>query len=261
VKESKSIHGTLAEKYLTKHRGVLNTNSTDLRFHPSVRSKENGVRSYFPSLLAIARNKDGQVQSVQAIYLDPNTGMKAVRDVDKRTFATNSGSGAIISPGLDKDAVTYLAEGVETALSIRDAVNNERVITVLGKQNFRSIDPALTTQNVVLCLDNDGESTKDDKLIRESVAHLEKAGKNVILARPDQKGDFNDVAIKFGVDGVSKALNNTFTIRNDSEVSLTKQAMTSYTKSFEINMNEPNKDQKINITSQDKTLGQIEREI
>ena len=157
--------------------------------------------------------------------------------------------------------MTYLAEGVETALSIRDAVNNERVITVLGKQNFRSIDPALTTKNIVLCLDNDGESTKDDKLIRASVAYLEKAGKNVNLARPENKGDFNDVAIKLGVEGVSKALNNTFAIRNESEVSLTKQAVTSYTKSFEVNMNDSNKDQKINSTSQDKTLGQIEREI
>jgi len=261
VKESKPIHGTLAEKYLKKYRGVLNINSTDLRFHPSVRSKENGVRSYFPSLLAIARNKDGQVQSVQAIYLDPNSGMKAVRDVDKRTFASNSGSGAIISPGLDKDAVTYLAEGVETALSIRDAVKNERVITVLGKQNFRSIDSALTTQNIVLCLDNDGGSIKDEKLIMESVARLEEAGKNVILARPDQKGDFNDIAIKLGVEGVSKALNNTFAIQNENDIKINNQAMKHYTKSFEVNLNNPNKDQKTNTTSQDKTLGQIEREI
>lgn len=159
------------------------------------------------------------------------------------------------------DRTTYLAEGVETALSIRDAVNHERVITVLGKENFRSIDPALTTRNIVLCLDNDGESTKDDKLIRESVAHLEKAGKNVILARPEHKGDFNGVAIKLGVEGVSKALNNNFAIRNDNEVSLTKQAMTSYTKLFEVNMDAPNQDQKTNATFLDKSLGQIERDI
>jgi len=187
--------------------------------------------------------------------------MKAVRDVDKRTFASNSGSGAIISPGLDKDAVTYLAEGVETALSIRDAVKNERVITVLGKQNFRSIDSALTTQNIVLCLDNDGGSIKDEKLIMESVARLEEAGKNVILARPDQKGDFNDIAIKLGVEGVSKALNNTFAIQNENDIKINNQAMKHYTKSFEVNLNNPNKDQKTNTTSQDKTLGQIEREI
>ena len=260
VKESKPLHGTLAEKYLTKHRGVLNINSADLRFHPSVRSKENGVRSYFPSLLAIARNKDGQVQSVQAIYLDPNTGMKAVRDVDKRTFASNSGSGAIISPGLDKDAVTYLAEGVETALSIRDAVNNERVITVLGKQNFRSIDPALTTQNIVICLDNDGGSIKDEKLIMESVARLEEAGKNVILTRPEQKGDFNDVAMKFGVEGVSKIINNANSKSNTSRIHVNEHAI-KHGASSNIKLEMPTEAKEIKANIQNKDLGQIEREI
>jgi len=264
--ESNPIHGTLAEKYLDKHRGILNLNGADLRFHPSVSSREEGSHQYLPALLAITRNKDDHVQAVQAIYLDETSGMKAGRNVQKRTFSSVSGSGVIISKGLDKDAVTYLAEGVETALSIRDAVQHERVVAVLGKQNFAKVDPALTTQNIVLCLDNDGKSIQDDKLVKQAVERLEQAGRQVLLAYPKHKGDFNDVAKTQGVEGVFKALNNTISTSNQDnmkmKIKLDDQAVTRYMNSFEIKeINAPSENEKTDTRSQDKTLGQIEREI
>ena len=53
-----------------------------------------------PGLLCIARNKEQQVQSVQAIYLDKNTSSKAELVVQKKTFGAIAGAGVVINEGL-----------------------------------------------------------------------------------------------------------------------------------------------------------------
>ena len=206
-KESLDIRGTLAEKYLKEHRSILDTNSRDIRFHPRVYSREEGDNQYLPALIAIARDKDNQVQSVQTIYLDNSTAKKSERAVTKRTFSSISGAAVIINEGKHADSVTYIAEGVETALSIRDAVKHERVLAVLGKQNFTSISPELLTKEVVLCLDNDGKDLSQDKTIHKAIQRLNELGKTVAVAYPLQPGDFNDIARSKGVEGVLKELN------------------------------------------------------
>lgn len=206
VREAYPIDGTLVEKYLKEHRGIINPNSPNILFHPRVYSRENGNNRYFPALLAVARNKASQVQAVQAIYLDTDTAKKATCDVTKRTFSSISGSAVIIEVGKQADSVTYLAEGVETAFSIRDAVKHERVLAVLGKQNFHSVDPALLTKNVVLCLDNDGKDFRQDKAIQKAIDRLHELGKSVAIAYPAASGDFNDIGRAQGIHSVLKEL-------------------------------------------------------
>lgn len=143
---------------------------------------------------------------MQAIYLDSDTAKKATRDVAKRTFSSISGGAVIVDKGKQADSVTYLAEGVETAFSIRDAVKHERVLAVLGKQNFHSVDPALLTKNVVLCLDNDGKDFRQDKAIQKAIDRLHELGKSVAIAYPAAPGDFNDIGRSKGAQGVRKEL-------------------------------------------------------
>ena len=130
--------------------------------------------------------------------------------MQKKTFGAIAGAGVILNEGLKNTAVTYITEGIETGLSVRDAVQNERVIAVLGKQNMVSIELNLLTNKVVLCLDNDGKSIYDDKILRQTIERLKLHGKAVEIALPNRKGDFNDVLKSHGASGVIELLNKAF---------------------------------------------------
>ncbi|HAU0661264.1 TPA: conjugative transfer relaxase/helicase TraI [Legionella pneumophila] len=213
ARESKPIIGTIAEKYLKEIRGIHNISGENIRFHHRVYTKSTEEVKYRPALLNIARDKDNKVVAVEAIYLDKETANKPIMNMkDKKSYGSKAGSGVILSEGHGKESVTYLAEGVVTGLSVRDAVHNERVIATLGKENFPNIDMALLTNKVVLCLDNDGKPIKDDKAIILTIERLKQHGKTVEISMPIREKDFNDVNKSSGVQGVVDTLNKAVSI-------------------------------------------------
>ena len=213
VRESKSIMGTIAEKYLKEIREIHNISGENLRFHPKVYTHKSEEIKYRPALLSIARDKDNKVVAVEAIYLDKDTANKPLMNIkDKRSYGSKNGSGVILNEGQGKESVTYIAEGVVTGLSIRDAVQNERVIVALGKSNIANIHMDLLTDKVVLCLDNDGKLLMKDKAIIQTIERLKQHGKSVEIAIPIREKDFNDVNKSSGVQGVIDTLNKAVSI-------------------------------------------------
>ncbi|EKD45256.1 MAG: hypothetical protein ACD_69C00364G0002 [uncultured bacterium] len=243
--ESTSITGTVVEEYLKEIRGINNIDSSDIRYHPKVYTGKNEKQKYMPAMLSIGRDKDGNIQCVQATYLDPKTANKADLDVKKRTYSSpsgvsvslqkheraekdirNAGGGSRNNKNNEnnkKNGVSYIAEGVETGLSIKDAVKNGDVVVTLGKSNFATIDPQSVGQKVVFCLDNDGAKSFTDDAIHKAAQRLVDFGKEVFIAIPDQIGneingksekdgkneknekiDFNDVARTEGINAVRK---------------------------------------------------------
>ncbi|MDP3267676.1 MAG: AAA family ATPase, partial [Legionella sp.] len=214
VQESKPIMGTIAEKYLKEIRGIHNISGENIRFHPKVYTHKSEEIKYRPALLNIARDKDNKVVAVEAIYLDKDTANKPLMNIkDKRSYGSKNGAGVILNEGIGKESVTYIAEGVVTGLSIRDAVQNERIIVALGKSNFPNIHMDLLTDKVVLCLDNDGKKIKEDKAIIQTIERLKQHGKTVEIAIPIREKDFNDVAKSSGVQGVIDTLNKAVSIK------------------------------------------------
>ena len=220
VAESKPIHGTIVESYLKETRGI-NDISGDLRYHPKVYTKES--QQYLPAMLSIGRDRDGSVQCVQATYLDPETTNKADLEVNKRTYA--SPSGALVHLQKQDAAIesktSYIAEGVETGLSIKDAIAepNTDIAVTLGKSNFANIDPQSVGQKVVFCLDNDGAKTFTDNVINKAAQRLVDFGKEVFIAIPEAadtnsdkpekvKTDFNDIARRKGIEAVRSIIDN-----------------------------------------------------
>ena len=53
---------------------------------------DSNSKQYYPALIAFARNKDGNITSGQAIYLNKDTNNKADIDVNKRSFGRIRGS-------------------------------------------------------------------------------------------------------------------------------------------------------------------------
>ena len=222
AKESLPISGTIVEKYLKEHRGIKSIEGEDIRYHPKVFTGKNEKQKYLPAMLSIGRDKDGNIQCVQATYLDPKTANKADLDVKKRTYASPSGvlvslerqEQESIEPDTNennkssnnnksnkndkKNKISFIAEGVETGLSVKDAVGgmkntkNSEVVVTLGKSNFTSIDPQSIGDKVVFCLDNDGQKTFTDSTIHKAAERLIGFGKEVFIAIPGKINDKKD---------------------------------------------------------------------
>ena len=209
ARESRKISGTLAEQYLRQHRGItLTPLPKDLRYHPGIYSAVN--QALHPALLAIARNKEGHIQAVQAIYLDKDTGYKAKVSVVKQTWGSLAGAAVdmSVSSSSTPPGVTYLAEGIETALSLTQSINAGEVKAVLGKSNFARTSISESNPHVVLCLDNDGSSAPD-ATVQKAAVRLTKQGARVWIAQPKGAGqDYNDVLRQEGSKAVKASVDS-----------------------------------------------------
>ncbi|MFO8650758.1 conjugative transfer relaxase/helicase TraI [Legionella pneumophila serogroup 1] len=213
ARESKPISGTIAERYLKEIRKIHNVSGENIRFHPHVYTKDTEEVRYRPALLNIARDKDNKVACVEAVYLDNDTANQAIMKIKpKKSYGLKAGAGVILNEGKGHESVTYIAEGVETGLSIRDAVQNERVIATLGKENFVNIDMALLTDKIVICMDNDGKPIKEDRVIIQTIERLKQHGKTVEIAIPLRQKDFNDVIKSGGIQEVVDTLNKSVSV-------------------------------------------------
>lgn len=203
ARESLPIKGTLAEKYLQEHRLItLDKLPNSFRFHPGIYSKKN--ESIHPALVVIAKDENGKVQAVQAIFLNEKTAAKADVKIQKQTWGLpSSGATADLVKSNNPSAPIYLAEGPETALSIFTAMPQAHVKITLGKSNFKNINPNASSKDIVLCLDNDGNNPSTDKLINYAAERLKKMGKNVWVAKPDEiKKDYNDLLKEQGTQAI-----------------------------------------------------------
>ena len=192
VKLSQPIKGSLAERYLSEHRGVKEANlGNDLKFLP-VSGKD---KVYKPGLLALAKDKDGKVTSCQVTYLDPKTANKATDiKVNKRTFGKISGSFVELQKGSD---TVYIAEGVETALSLKEAGIKGQIVAGLGLHNLDKAEHL--GKDIVIVGDNDGKNSQTQQRIDKIVETYKEKGITIDLVQPSKKGrDFNDVLKEFG---------------------------------------------------------------
>jgi conjugative relaxase-like TrwC/TraI family protein len=209
--ESEHLKGTIVEKYLTTHRGIEMENyPDDVRYHPGIYSKINDKTN--PAMLVIARDKKGNIQAVQATYLDKETAAKigkSIIKIQKQTFGVLNGTTVNINS--NKGDRTLIAEGTETGLSLAKAMPNFNVKVTLGKSNLLHLDTHYLSKNVTLCVDNDGQNIKEDKLILEAAKRLIESGKEVRLAIPTAlhtKQDYNDIIREKGTNTIVKDIKN-----------------------------------------------------
>ncbi len=150
----------MAERYLKVHRGIqLEKWPDSLRFHPNLDSKLNGVAA--PALVVIARDAKREIRAIQAIYLHPETGQKdTTLKVVKQTRGVMDKALVNLTSRERHHEKLYIAEGVETGLSLLMAKPHAHIRVSLGKSNFKSVVPHSLSSEVVLCLDNDTYSSK-----------------------------------------------------------------------------------------------------
>jgi hypothetical protein len=219
---------SVAHRYLTQKRGITcgvgidikttgvysqdnQTTKDELR-----QSTERNQGEYLPAIVAFARNEQGIITGGQQILLDKRTGGKAEVDIAKRSFGKIAGSFVEVGKGQNnlnaKSNLTVIAEGLETALSVKQALANDpnnkdiqvKVLCSLGISNIKNYQPA-AGEKIIIAADNDGEHAITMKSIDTAKKELANKGAFVEIARPDRVGDFNDLLQQEGEEAITKS--------------------------------------------------------
>jgi phage/plasmid primase-like uncharacterized protein len=221
VQRSKDItKGSIAFKYLTETRGVNCALGDDIKTAGIYTHEKN---RYLPAVIAYARDENGIVTGGVQIILNTK-GLKADIDVPKKSFGRISGSfvnlGQNIGAGNVKgdnltarddiltnsrgietrDKITIIAEGIETGLSVKQALsrNNSysdleiKILCSLGINNISNYQPSIG-EKIIIAADNDGEDSITNRTINKAKSALEEKGVYLETVRPEMHGDFNDV--------------------------------------------------------------------
>lgn len=203
IDRSKPISQDMVKTYL-EGRGIADWRSADLRVMEWVNTGggNNKSRPHASALLAIAKDAEGNATAIQLTYLDPKTGEKlSDLPVPKRTIGSLQGSFVAINEA-QEPGITFVAEGVETALSISQSLKemgrpNEQVIASLGKSNLKQAGNVDTATHVVFVLDNDNQDWRSDKTIQAAIEAIETSGKKAHCIQPKSingvKTDYNDL--------------------------------------------------------------------
>jgi len=223
------IKGTLAEKYLREVRGIQGKLPSDFRFVQATRHFETG--DYRPALIAPIWDANHQLKALTRIFLNPDGSQyKAVyQDEQGKTQKANPklslGSmgqgGVVVQAGLDPRTL-WVAEGVETALSVAQAKPTQTVIASLSLSRFKSIGIQPGVERVVICADHDGQDANSYKSVVAAAEHYLKQGLQVFIAMPygveGQKQDFNDVLKQGGLSRVQEVLDQKREIKNSESL-------------------------------------------
>lgn len=196
------LQGTCGEIYLREKRHILGEMPEDIRFIP----EQKIGKQKLASLVSFARNVQGEITGYQEIFLNPKTGEKASNlDVVKRSGGYCKASTVCIQQGTGN---TFIAEGIETALSLKSAGIQGEILSGFGRFVFKNALP--TNKNVVLCADYDGPNAPTHKALLQDKAYLESKGYDVSIIWPEttgeQKVDFNDVLKKEGPTAIKQMI-------------------------------------------------------
>lgn len=215
LKETCPIEGSVAERYLREHRHITGALPVSCHYHPGIRHFETG--EVYPALVVSAQHTEKAMgaPTIQVIYLDRETGNKAKLDTPKLSYGRFlEGSAVLINQGKDNTRIA-IAEGPETALSIKEAKPDLTIYAVLGSSNFKKIPISEEIKEIILCADND--YPREPSFAQEPPASLQKVteaadffaerGIDVYQIMPkNPKEDFNDVLKNEGVEKVREYL-------------------------------------------------------
>lgn len=179
------LAGTLGERYLEEHRGLLGPHSPSLRF---VWTKYGRSGLSLPALIAAVSSSDRKVCAVQVTYLRASDGRKAPVSVPRMSHGAMGGGAVKLAP---LDRVLGLAEGVEDALAARH-LTGVPCWAALGAARMHRVDipPAVGELHIFADADEPGQAAADKTAAQHR--HL----RVVIRRPPDGFKDWAEVAME-----------------------------------------------------------------
>jgi len=148
---SKSIRGTLAERYLRGRGIVLPPEVSALRFHPCCFYRAPSGRQIWPAMIAAVTDPGGAMTGVHRTWLDP-AGGKAPVDQPRRAMGHLIGNA--VRFGVVQD-VMAAAEGIETALALKTVLPALPVVAALSAAHLAALTVPPTLRRLYIARDND----------------------------------------------------------------------------------------------------------
>lgn len=197
VAMSRPISNSLVETYLRK-RGIVDLQGTGaLRFHPRCYylPDDHGPTEKWPAMIAAVTNLSGQITGAHRTWLSSDGLDKALIDTPRKAM------GDLLSHavrfGIPGD-VMAAGEGIETVLSMRQALPSMPMVAALSGAHLAAILFPKTLRRLYIISDNDaaGDIARDRLVERAHAAGIE-----ALVLSPLLK-DFNDDLLHFGVDAI-----------------------------------------------------------
>lgn len=233
-KSAISITGTLAEKYLRDFRGIVGELPNDFRFIKA--TKHLDTQKLVPALVAPIRDKDGAITGITRIFLNrdgskiTDTYINAMGKFEKVTDKASLGvskEGAVVVQQGDLNTTLWVAEGIETALSVAPAVPNQTVLASLSVNQFKNVPVGIEVQKIVILADRDEKGSNAPESVIKAIDYHLSQGKRVFIAIPPDMGlkkcDFNDLIQHRGIDSVKASLGNRLEIKQDELALMRKE--------------------------------------
>lgn len=226
------ITNTLAQKYLRETRGIQSELPEDFRFCERIKHKD--TQKWTPALVVPVRNAKGEIQGITRIFLDKD-GKKLKTSyidkfgnkkaaADKLSLGLLTQTEAIVNQGQNAETV-YIVEGIETALSVRDARPEHKIVVTLSASRLYDVPLSAETKRVVICADEDGPNASSNKSVVDAVNTYLAKGLQVEVAYPRalanlDKTDFNDLSRTIGVQAVKEDFDKTIRIQTNKSLSV-----------------------------------------
>lgn len=209
--KSRPIGGTQGETYLRQVRGIKGETPESLRYLEAGTAytyKGETKKIYSGAMASFARDGEENLRAVQMTYLKDGARVldRAREKSPKRSHGLMTGSFVEIQSGKGD---VYVAEGVETALSLKEAGVEGRIVAALGIHNLKNVSLE-EGEKVILCADYDGKGSNTEKMMLKVQEELQEKGHDTEILWPARSGneklDFNDVLLKEGREGLQDKL-------------------------------------------------------
>ncbi len=194
---TRPLIGSVAATYL-RGRSITDLRGTaNLRFHPTCywRPEGEGPTETWPALIAAVTDHDGTVTGAHRTWLMRDGSGKAPLDPPRKAMGDLLGNA--VRFGEAKDVIAA-GEGIETILSLRQAVPMMPMVSALSAGHLAAIQFPPHLRRLYIVRDNDpaGDGARDSLLDRAIGAGIEAITLSPLM------GDFNDDLVNGGPDAL-----------------------------------------------------------
>ena len=197
----RAVDASHAEAYL-RARGIRACRDPALRFHPALyyRDGDSGAFSTFPALVARVTDAQGTFTGIQRTWLHPHRPAKAPVPDARKALGRIHGQAVRLGP--PPASTLAVAEGIETALSLRTACPDLPAAAALSAAGLAAFVPPPGTARVLIARDDDPAGDEAAERLYERCCALEVDARVFAPLR----NDFNDDLLDDGAAALAERI-------------------------------------------------------
>ncbi|SPM45981.1 conjugal transfer protein TraI [Orientia tsutsugamushi] len=166
--EEAKVEAIVVNKFLENHTGIYSAkifNNSNLRANMVF---DEETQKSWPALTIFVKNEAGEITGAKILTLNSKTCNKA--DIPEKSVGTISGSFAEIAQQNSKySPVTIITKDIETALTIRQAGVEGKILCAIEAENLQNYNPG-PKEKIILAVKNDVNTEKAEKVLEDKEA-------------------------------------------------------------------------------------------